>query len=138
MSKVRQQRTAEQIQYMLSDIFQRELRDPRVQGVTITEVRVDRELQHADVYVNALGDESREQEVVTALHNAAGFLRRELAQRLSGRTVPQIHFRWDPTLAHAEIVNEILDSLDLPPEEPAAGNETLEEPTAGDETLEDE
>ncbi len=126
MSKVRQQRTAEQIQYFLSEIFQRELHDPRVQGVTITEVRVDRELQHADVYVNALGDESREKDVITALQNAGGFLRRELAQRLAGRTVPQIHFRWDPTLAHAEIVNEILDSLDLPPEEPMLP-EALEE-----------
>ncbi len=118
MSKVRQQRTAEQIQYILSEIFQRELRDPRAQGVTITEVRIDRELQHADVYVNALGDESREEEVVAALQNATGFLRRELAQRLSGRTVPQIHIRWDPTLAHAEMVNEILDNLDLSPENP--------------------
>lgn len=120
MSKVRQQRTAEQIKFILSELLQRELRDPRAQGVTITEVRIDRELQHADVYVNALGDESREHEVVTALQNAASFMRRELAQRLSGRTVPQIHFRWDPTLAQAEIVNEILDNLDLPPVEPEA------------------
>lgn len=127
MSKVRQQRTAEQIRYILSEIFQRELHDPRVQGVTITEVRIDRELQHTDVYVNALGDESREAEVIAALQNAVGFLRRELAQRLAGRTVPQIHFRWDPTLAHAEMVNEILDSLDLPPVDPLAEDMQEEE-----------
>lgn len=119
MSKVRQQRTAEQIQFILSEILQREMHDPRTMGVTITEVGIDRELQHADVYVNALGDESREREVITTLQNAAGFFRRELAHRLTGRTVPQLHFRWDPTLAHAELVNEILDNLELPP----AGNE---------------
>lgn len=115
MSKIRQQRTAEQIQYILSDILQRNLHDPRAAGVTITEVRIDRELQHVDVYVNALGDESREREVMAALRHAGGFLRHELAQRLSGRSVPQLHFRWDPALAQAEAVHEILDNLALPP-----------------------
>lgn len=116
MSKIRQQRTAEQIRIILSDVFQRGLRDPRLQGVTITEIRIDRELQHSDVYVNALGDEARKEDVLSGLENASGFLRRELAQRLSTRTVPQLHFRWDPTLAHAEAVNRLLDSLDIPPE----------------------
>jgi len=116
MSKIRQQRTAEQIQYILSELLQRNMGDPRLQGVTITEVKIDRELQHADIYVNALGDESREGEVLAASQHAVSYLRRELAQRMQMRTVPQLHFRWDPTLAHAEEVNRILDNLDLPPE----------------------
>ncbi|MCA9972473.1 MAG: 30S ribosome-binding factor RbfA [Anaerolineales bacterium] len=118
MNTIRQQRAAEQIQMILSELFQRALRDPRVQDVTITEVMVDRELQHADVYVNALGDELRQEDVMAGLEKAAGFLRHELAQRMSTRTVPQLHFRWDPTLAHAEQVNAILDSLEIPPEAP--------------------
>lgn len=133
MSKIRQQRTAEQIQYILSDIFQRGLRDPRAAGVTITEVRIDRELQHVDVYVNALGDESREREVMAALRSAGGFLRHELAQRLPIRSVPQLHFRWDPSLAQAEAVHEILDSLALPPlpeEPPEADWDELDEEEA--------
>ncbi|MCA9933645.1 MAG: 30S ribosome-binding factor RbfA [Ardenticatenaceae bacterium] len=117
MSKVRQQRTAEQIQYILSELMQRSMGDPRLHGVTITEVVIDRELQHADIYVNALGDESREEEVLAALQHAVGYLRHELAQRMQVRTMPQLHFRWDPRLAHAETVNRILDSLDLSPEE---------------------
>ena len=48
MSKVRQERTAELIQHLLSELFLREVSDPRVAGVTITDVEIDRELQYAD------------------------------------------------------------------------------------------
>ena len=129
MSKIRQQRTAEQIKVIFSDIFLRELNDPRLQGLTITDVTIDRELQHADIYVHALGDESRQPEVLQALKSAHGFLRRELSARLSLRSVPQLHFHWDPTLAQAEMVNEILDDLYIPPVESneSVGNEDVEE-----------
>lgn len=116
MSKIRQQRTAEQIRIILSELILRQMRDPRLQGLTITDVTIDRELQYADVYVNALGDDDRELEVTTALHGARGYFRRELAGRLDLRTVPQLHFHWDPTLAHAEHISQLLDSLDIPPE----------------------
>jgi ribosome-binding factor A len=117
MSKIRQQRTADQLHLILSDLFHRQLSDPRLQGLTITEVTIDRELEHADVYVNALGNESRQQEVMSALNKATGFLRYELAQRIRLRSAPQLHFHWDPRLAHAQQVDSILDDLDIPPAE---------------------
>ena len=116
MSKIRQQRTAEQIRLILSTLALREFRDPRLQDLTITDVRIDRELQYADIYVNALGDDSREQEVMDALNGARGYLRSELADRIKLRTVPQLHFHWDPSLAHAQRIDELLDSIDIPPE----------------------
>lgn len=116
MSKIRQERTAGQIRTILSQLLLRESRDPRLQGLTITEVKIDRELQYADIYVNALGDESREEEVMAALKGATGYFRRELASRLTLRTVPKLHFHWDPTLARAEQISQLLDSLDIPPE----------------------
>jgi ribosome-binding factor A len=116
MSKIRQERTAEEIRMILSDLLRRDVSDPRLQDLTVTRVIIDRELQHANVYMNALGDESRQKEVMLALDKAGGFFRYELAQRLSLRTVPELHFHWDPTLAYAEEVNQILDSLDIPPE----------------------
>jgi ribosome-binding factor A len=116
MSKVRQQRTAEQIRVLLSELCQRQLSDPRLQGLTITEVTIDRELQYADVYVNALGDENRQEEVITALLKATGYLRRELAGRLRLRTVPVLHFHWDPSLARAEYMGRLLDNLHIPSE----------------------
>ncbi len=122
MSKIRQQRTAEQIQIILSELMLREMRDPRLQELTITEVTIDRELQYADVYVHALGDETRQTAVIQALEKATGFFRHELAQRLRLRTTPQLHFHWDATLAHIQEVDRILDNLVIPPPD-AAGEE---------------
>lgn len=115
MSKVRQERTAEQIQVTLSELFLKEVSDPRLAGVTITEVLIDRELQHANVYVNALGDDAREKEVLEGLESASGFLRSQVAQRLDLRSAPFIHYHCDPRLRYAEEVNDLLDRLDIPP-----------------------
>jgi len=118
MSLIRQQRVAEQIQTILAELVRRELRDPRLQLLTITEVKVDQEFQVAHVYVNALGDESRHDDVLKALAKAGGFLRRELAQQLHTRTVPQLYFHWDPSQARADQVYALLANLEIPPPQP--------------------
>jgi ribosome-binding factor A len=121
MSKIRQKRTAEHIRLILSTLLQREIRDPRLQDITITGVEIDRELQYADVYVNALGDDTRQDEVMDALRGASGFIRRELASALTLRTTPNLHFHWDPSMAHAEHISQLLDSLEIPDEEDDGG-----------------
>lgn len=120
MSKIRQERTAEQIRVILSELLLRDVSDPRLQNVTITRTTIDRELQHVNIFVNALGNEESQPEVMAALEKATGFFRYELAQRLQSRVVPELHFNWDPTLAFVDEVNNILDNLDIPPAEPAA------------------
>ncbi|MBX7252591.1 MAG: 30S ribosome-binding factor RbfA [Candidatus Promineofilum sp.] len=125
MSKIRQERTAELIQQLLSEMFLREVNDPRLAGVTITEVQIDRELQYATAYVNALGDDSRREEVMAGLQSAAGFLRRELAQSLDLRSAPILRFEWDPRLRYVEEVDELLDELDIKPEEAVAASAAL-------------
>ncbi len=115
MSKVRQERTAELIQVILSELFLREVSDPRLAGVTVTQVLIYRELQHANIYVNALGDDEREKEVMDGLASASGFLRSQIAQRLDLRAAPLVHFHWDPRLRYVDEVNSLLDSLDIPP-----------------------
>ncbi len=115
MSKIRQERTAEQIQVILSELFLREVADPRLAGVTVTEVLIDRELQHANIYVNALGDDDREAEVIAGLERASGYLRGQIAQRLDLRAAPFIHFHWDPRLRYIDEVNQLLDSLEIGP-----------------------
>lgn len=125
MNKIRQERTAEQIQQLLSELFLREVSDPRLAGVTITEVEIDRELQYANVFVNALGDEGRREEVMAGLQSAAGFLRRALAQSLDLRTAPVLRFEWDPRLRYVEEIDELLNELDLKPEEAVATSAAL-------------
>lgn len=117
---LKQERMAERIRSILSELLLLEVRDPRLRNVTITRVVPDREIQYADVYVNALGDESRRDEVMAGLEHATGFLRRELASRVRLRQTPELHFRWDLNLEHGERMNRLLDALDIPPEEPEA------------------
>ena len=117
MASIRQQRAASQMQQILTELFLREINDPRLEGLTVTEVRVDREFQSADVYVNALGSDVREADVMEALKRASGFLRREVGGRTRFRSTPRLHFHWDPLPARAAQIDNILDSLDIPPEE---------------------
>ena len=124
MGKIKQQRVAEQIRVSLSDLLLYEVGDPRIQGITIVSVDIDRELQHADVKVNALGDDERAEEVMLGLRSAHSFLRRELGRRLKLRKVPQIHFHWDHSIKQAEEVNSLLDSLVIPQEEPISPPDT--------------
>ena len=120
MSKVRQERTAEQIQQLLSEIFLREISDPRLAGVTIIEVEIDRELQYATVYINALGEELRQEEVMAGLQSASGFLRRTLAGSLGLRNAPILRFQWDPRLRYVEEVDKLLEELDIKPDDTVA------------------
>jgi ribosome-binding factor A len=112
---VKQKRMEERIRSILSDLLRIEIRDGRLKQVTVTRVLLDRELQFADVYVNAMGDESRRDEVLAGLERATGFMRRELASRIRLRTTPELHFHWDLNLEHGERINQLLDELDIPP-----------------------
>ncbi len=114
---IKQDRLNERIRIILSELLLREVSDPRLQGVTVTEVSIDSELMYATIYVNALGEEEREKEVMQAFKSANGFLRREVGQRITTRNTPELHFKWDTTLAHGERINQILNSLDIPEDE---------------------
>jgi len=112
MSKIRRQRVAEGLRAELMDLIQNDLRDPRLQLVTVTEVDVDRELRHADVFVSALAEEQERLQIMKALTGATGFLRRELARRIHLRVVPELVFRWDPSLERGERIAQIIDRLE--------------------------
>ena len=108
---IRQERIKELIHERLSYLLQNEVTDPALHNVTVTDVKIDQEIQYADVYVNALGDEKREKEVMAGLKRAAGYLRREVAARLRIRHMPVLHFHWDRNLAAAEEIEQLLDTL---------------------------
>ena len=112
---IKQDRMSERVRTILSELLLREVRDPRLQGVTITEVKMDPELMFADIYVNALGDESRKDEVLHGLKSANGFLRREIGKRVRLRNTPELHFHWDVSLQRGEQLNQLISSLDIPP-----------------------
>ena len=113
---IKQGRMNDRIHQILSALLLREVADPRLRGITVTEVELDPELVVAKIYVSALGDESREVDVMRGLQRAKGFLRRELAKRIRLRTTPELFFFWDYTLDHAERINQIISNLEIPVE----------------------
>lgn len=107
---------SDRIQQILSHVLLREIADPRLQGVTVTEVKLDPELMVAKIYVSAMGDESRQGAVMAGLRRASGFLRREVGKRIRLRHTPELHFHWDHALEHGERINQLISSLEIPPE----------------------
>lgn len=109
---IKQERAAQLIQEILGELFTFEVTDPRLQGVTVTDVKIDRELEYADVYVHAMDDPD---EVMAGLERATGFLRSALAQRTRFRKTPSLHFHWDVAMDRGERIDELLENLDIPP-----------------------
>jgi ribosome-binding factor A len=111
VSKTRAQRISERLQEELSEMIIYEISDPRLEGISITEIKIDRELAFADIYVSALEGSSRSKEILEGLEHAQGFLRHELSQRVELRSFPRLRFHWDPTFEKAEKIEQIIASL---------------------------
>lgn len=106
----RSRRIAEQIQRELSDILRLELKDPRVGMITITGVEVSQDCTHAKVFFTLLGNAGKIVETGETLQHAAGFLRRQLAQRIKLRTVPQLQFKYDASVERGVRLSRLIDA----------------------------
>jgi ribosome-binding factor A len=111
MATRRQRRVAEQIHRDLSLLLMREVRDPRLENVTITEVRVTPDLLIARVFFTVLGEEEDRQEASAGLSSAAGFLRTQLAQGLRLRNVPELVFELDRSADYGQRIEELLAQI---------------------------
>jgi ribosome-binding factor A len=111
VAKTRLTRIAERIWEELSEILIMESSDPRLKGITITDVKVDRELAYAEIYVCTIEGVERSQEVLSVLEHAQGFLRSELAHRMDLRVFPRLRFHWDPTLEHADKIERLIKTI---------------------------
>ena len=108
MHKRRIERLNEQIKRELMDLLRRDLGDPRVSHVTLTEVETTPDLYHARVYVTGLGGDEQRQSALAGLRAARTLLRGELGRRLHVRRVPQLEFVWDETLEQARRIESLL------------------------------
>ncbi|MDK1028280.1 MAG: 30S ribosome-binding factor RbfA [Anaerolineae bacterium] len=108
---IRLQRIADRIRQEASILLIRELNDPRLEQIFITDVRVDKELAFAHIYVSAIEGSERSSEVLAGLKSASGYMRRALSARIDLRTFPRLRFHWDPTPENADHIEKLL--LDL-------------------------
>ncbi|MBB5172032.1 30S ribosome-binding factor RbfA [Texcoconibacillus texcoconensis] len=111
MSNVRPNRVGEQIKKELSDIIQREMKDPRIGFVTVTAVDVTGDLQQATAYVTVYGDDEQKDETMKRLTKAKGFLRSEVGKRIQLRKIPELEFTFDESIERGNRIEELLRDL---------------------------
>lgn len=107
----RQEKLGELIAIELSDLLRTRVKDPRVGFASITRVEVSGDLRHARIFVSVLGSEQEQEDTIRALKHATGFLRHELASRLTLRFMPELVFKLDSSIQEgARILDLIRES----------------------------
>lgn len=107
----RQDQLGELIAHELSDLMRTRMKDPRLGFASITGVELSPDLRHAKVFVSVMGDDQEQRASMRALASANGFLRHELAQRLTVRHVPELEFRHDTSIARGVRVLNLIDQV---------------------------
>ncbi len=120
----RQEKLSELIALELSDLLRTRVKDPRVGFASITRVEVSGDLRHAKVFVSVLGSEKEQEDTIRALKHATGFLRHELASRLTLRFMPELVFKLDTSIREGA---RILDLIHESEREHQSGNDGSED-----------
>ena len=105
---IKQERVAGIIKKEISSLIQFNVKDPHVGFVTITDVTVTADLSIAKIYVTFLGKEARNEAGLKALNRSKGYLRSELAKRLSIRKCPELIFLHDDALETGNRIERLL------------------------------
>lgn len=105
----RSRRVGEQMQRLLGEVLLRDVKDPRVNGVSITAVEVSRDLSHATVWYSLLDPAADPAPAGEALARAAGLIRGKLGRAMYIRHVPALHFRHDESVERGARLSELID-----------------------------
>jgi len=107
----RQERIRELLRTEVSRIVQRDLKDPRLGFVTITDAEVSKDLRHAKVFVSVMGDEQQKEESIKVLQKAAGYIRTEFGRDARMKVIPEITFHLDLSVEHGARIFELLQQV---------------------------
>lgn len=108
----RTEQVGDEIQRVLGEVLQTEIKDPRVGFVTVTGVSVTPDMSRANVRVSIMGDEAERTATMRVLNRAVGFLRRRVGEEITLRIVPELVLHLDTSLDHALRINSILRDLE--------------------------
>ncbi|MBU9714509.1 30S ribosome-binding factor RbfA [Evansella tamaricis] len=111
MSNVRANRVGEQIKKELTDIIQREIKDPRIGFITVTAVEVTGDLQQATAFITVYGEEDQRSKTLEGLRKAKGFVRSEIGKRIQLRKTPELEFKFDESIERGNRIEELLRKL---------------------------
>lgn len=107
----RPERVGDLIRNELSILLLRHVRDPGVAQISITHVRMSRDLQQARVYYTGSDAAADRREIARALRRTRPYLRRQLAQRLNLRHVPELAFEYDDSAARQDRIAQLFDQI---------------------------
>lgn len=107
----RSHRVGDQILREISNLLLRKVKDPRLRGVTLTDVRMSKDLRHAYVYYSLVGQDEQKKQTQAGFESAKGFIRKEIAERLQLRYVPDIQFIFDISLEYGQKMERLLEKI---------------------------
>ena len=108
---MRANRVAEQMKKELGEIIGQKVKDPRIGFVTVTDVEVTGDLQHATIFISVLGNDSEKEDTLKGLNKAKGFIRTEIGQRIRLRITPEIEFEFDESVAYGNRIESFLSQV---------------------------
>ena len=111
MSGQRERKVAEFLKEEISQIIRREVKDPRIGFVSITDVEVSGDLRHAKVFVSVYGDETEKEETMAGLEKATGFIRKLVGDRITTYHTPEIIFRYDDSIEHGVYISNLIKEV---------------------------
>lgn len=111
MSQIRMQKISKQIERDVTDIIMNEIKDTKIGFVTVTGAEVTSDLSFCKVYYSVLGGDNRTEAATKALERAKGFIRTELAKRLSIRKTPELIFEIDQSIDYGNKIDTMLADL---------------------------
>jgi len=108
MTFKRADRVADLVKAELSDILLKQIRDPRIGLLTITDVKMSDDLRSARIYFVQMGKDKLDAELQAGLEKAKGFLKRELGKRLNLRYMPDVFFFYDKSFEYGSRIDKLL------------------------------
>jgi ribosome-binding factor A len=131
MSSRRVLKAAEAIREVVGMAILADLRDPRIEGVTVTQVEVSPDMRQAKVYVSIMGDDAAQRTCLHGLQSAAGFLQQKIAKRIDTRYTPRLKFELDLGVKKSIAIARMLD--DVLPSDPSEVEDATTDDTEGTE-----
>lgn len=106
-------RLNEQLRADVAELIAREMKDPRLAGlVSVTAAEMSPDLRHARVFISVLGSDEDRKKTLQAIRSAAGFLRTQLAGRMTTKRAPELHFSMDASIERGQRIINLLHQIE--------------------------
>lgn len=104
-------RVGDQILRVIADLLMTKVKDPRTQGITITGIEMSRDLKYAKVYFSIIGDQEEIGRAQAGLNSATGYIKREISARMELKYMPDLLFKYDPSMKRGRNMEKLLEEL---------------------------